>query len=171
MPGSPNFAHAVVTTINDAIPEARSRRPSGGRATVLVNPGIYQENVLLGQLDDHIDLVGVDRGADENFRFTDKISLNGTQTVEGKEAFRRITKVILPPGSSGERVSVGTSNKLGLTSPLAQKSDFLQLRRNVGSVYEVQSPIPEGDIDTDYHTVKVPLSGVGNALELVYLTI
>jgi len=75
MPGSPNFAHAVVvdpngtnanadfTSINQAIPEARDRRPTSGRATVVVNPGIYQENVLLGADDHRIDLVGVDRDA------------------------------------------------------------------------------------------------------------
>lgn len=70
-------------------------------------------------------LIGTDFVGD---RIADKITLDGTTIVDGTKVFRRIDKLVLPPGNV--TVSIGTTSKIGLQSPISSDDDVgLQARK------------------------------------------
>lgn len=74
---------------------------------------------------------------------SEKISLNGSSAVLGNAAFAVITKIVLPAktNASGDTVSIGTSNKLGLMHPIIQDADVTLLL--VDGVAEAAAAIDE----------------------------
>ncbi len=89
---------------------------------------------------------------------TDSISLNGTTTVKGVKAFRKVRKIILPAWTkqlNGETISIGTTETLGLHAPISETSDLLQIgqKASAATSYTLQSIVPtpsvlRGTVDT-----------------------
>lgn len=64
---------------------------------------------------------------------TETIALNGSTAVEGNKAFKTVTKIQLPikVNASGDTVSVGIGNKLGLPYKLSRDTVLSAFRNNV----------------------------------------
>ncbi len=94
-------ASTVITTILTALDVPRVLLVKGNAAGIA-------GNVLL-------------EGADANGRaISETLALNGSSAVVGTTAFARVHRVTLPPRTaSGNTVSVGTGNRLGLWHALA----------------------------------------------------
>ncbi|MDQ7013523.1 MAG: pectinesterase family protein [Planctomycetota bacterium] len=103
----------------------------------------------------------------------DSITLNGTATVKGVKAFRKVRKIILPAWTTalnGETVSIGTTETLGLHSPISETDDLLQIgqKASAASAYTLQSTVPtpnaiRGTVDIS------PISPAdGDSIEFTY---
>lgn len=109
------------------------------------------------------------RGLDWGGRLvTDVVQLNGTSAVAGVKPIRQLTLVILPAGTSGQTVSIGTTDVLGLYAPITNTTDVLhQARKGVNTtdpyVFETV-----GAINVQYGTVNVGTITTNQAIELTY---
>jgi len=108
------------------------------------DPGAYRLLVIVGNqagMSQPVHIVGKDWAGNT---ITDKIILSDTRKQLGVKPFRSVTRVIVPaktPGSSGQAVSVGTSDRLGLYYPISAASDVLQQARKpaAGNSYTIEA--------------------------------
>lgn len=80
----------------------------------------------------------------------DSITLTGTTTADGVKAFRAVDKIILPARTAiGQTVSIGTSEILGLHSPISETTDLLQIGQKAAaaSSYTLQSTVPTPSVE------------------------
>lgn len=141
--------------------------------TGISNPETYRVLSITGNrsgMAGDVIIIGQDWGLRP---ITDSIALNGTATVKGVKAFRRVDKIILPAWTTalnGETVSVGTTETLGLHSPISVTGDLLQIgqKASAASAYTLQSTVPtpsvlRGTVDT------APISPAdGDSIEFTY---
>jgi hypothetical protein len=103
---------------------------------------------------------------------TDKITLpsGSNPSAEGKKPFRTVTKIIVPAAEQGhlQTIRVGTTNKLGLSSPLSATSDVLQWAKISGSTWQIQTSALT--VDVNHATVKPSSISNGDSFEFTYLT-
>lgn len=105
-------------------------------------------------------------------KIIEKFTLNGTDpTVEGNKPFRSVSSIIAEAGPGGSpTITVGTTNKLGLYTPLALTSDVLQWTKlnTTSGRYEVQTTALT--IDADYATVEPGSIGTDDSFGFLVLT-
>ncbi|MBK7405351.1 MAG: right-handed parallel beta-helix repeat-containing protein [Phycisphaerales bacterium] len=100
----------------------------------------------------------------------DSIVLSGTSTVAGVKAFRRVTKIILKAGDSGQTVSVGTTNILGLHAPVSATGDLLQIGRktSAGTSYTIFASIPSPSVERGTVDISTLSPNNNDAFEFTY---
>ena len=86
----------------------------------------------------------------------EEIPLNDTTAVVGKKAFATITKITMPAkiNATGDQVSVGYSNVLGIVSPLESSADALEFARkaSAATAYTTEAM---GTLDVGYAATTV----------------
>jgi len=95
---------------------------------------------------------------------TDTIATSGTATVSGAKPFKTVTKIILPPGTLGQTISIGTTSKLGLQFPISGAGAVLQPGRKASAAtsYAIEAT---GTVDAAYSTVDVGTISAGDSFE------
>ncbi|MBN2447742.1 MAG: right-handed parallel beta-helix repeat-containing protein [Phycisphaerae bacterium] len=123
----------------------------------ITNPSTYRVLTATGSAtttsSQKVHIIGTDWAGNI---ITDRIALNGSNTVLGSKAFATVTKLILPVGALEQSVAIGTSDYLGLYMPLASEDDVLQQGRMASNedVYTQESRALIDDIDETYSTIK-----------------
>ncbi|MCG3131616.1 MAG: hypothetical protein FLDDKLPJ_02420 [Phycisphaerae bacterium] len=90
-----------------------------------------------------------------NDAVTEAITLNGAAEVKGRKPFKTVTKIILPGyHTPGEKVRIGTTDRLGLYSPIAAAANVLQQGRkaSAASSYTLETV---GSVDATYAWVEI----------------
>ena len=93
--------------------------------------------------------------------------------MTGERPFRTVGKVIAPAAQQGQgaqTIRVGTTNWLGLISPIGSDADFVQYSKQVAKVYETQAALSAGDVDEEFSTVKPEGTFASTSFELAYVT-
>jgi Right handed beta helix region len=96
---------------------------------------------------------------------TDKIELDGTNTVTGNKPFKTVDHIILPARTELlQTVRIGTAARLGLQSPIAATGNVLQLARMAANEdsYAVEASV--GQVDENYGTVGLTITA-GDSFE------
>ncbi|MER3413026.1 MAG: hypothetical protein C4341_02080 [Armatimonadota bacterium] len=103
---------------------------------------------------------------------TDKIALpsGNNPSSEGKKSFKTVSKVIVPAAEQGQlqTIKVGTTDKLGLSSPLSATSDVPQWSKVSGSAWQIQTSLLT--LDVNDATVNPGAISAGDSFEFTYLT-
>ncbi len=172
-------------------PEVQTLRvvkvPSAGAATVLatksltgleqtISTGIFSPEVFRvlsvtgnhADLDQSVIIIGLDWGLRP---IADSITLDGTNTVDGVKAFRRVTKIILPADpNSGRTVSVGTAEILGLHWPIAETGDLLEIaqRTSSGTTYLIQASTPTPSVERGTVDISALSPADDDSIEFTY---
>jgi len=90
-------------------------------------------------------------------------------TTEFQKPFRSVRKIILPARAlPGQQISIGTSARLGLHSPVTDLTDFLVVSKSVGGAAFLPEAFSTADLDLVNHTYKVPSITAGAAYEFSY---
>ncbi|MDQ7013804.1 MAG: hypothetical protein Q9O74_07920 [Planctomycetota bacterium] len=163
------------------------RVPSAGAATVLATKSLtgLEQTIVTGINDPKVFRVlsvtgnqaGMTQtviviGLDWGLRpVADAITLSGTATVEGVKAFRFVDKIILPAeSSSGETVSVGTAEILGLHWPIAKTDDLLEIaqRTSSGTTYLIQSSTPTPSVERGTVDISALSPADDDSIEFTY---
>jgi len=171
----------VQRTLNVTVPSATAILPATllteseqEITSGLANPDVYRVLSVTGNLsgmNQEVYLIGTDWAGNA---ITDRIRLNGNSTVVGRKPFKTVTKIILPAKTSDENqtVSVGTSARLGLQSPIASAGAVLQQARKTSgaSSYTIEALDP-ADIDVAHATVQIldPPITTGDSFEWALL--
>ena len=94
---------------------------------------------------------------------------NVTSTTEFVKPFRTVTKIFLPPNTSGTHaISIGTSSRLGLHTPLTDGSDLLLVSKSVNGAAFLPETFNLADFDFVNHTLKIPTITAGASYEITY---
>jgi hypothetical protein len=135
------------------------------------NPDVYRMLTVTGNMagmDQDVFIVGTNFGG---VQITDKITLNGTATVDGHKPFGTVSKIILPARTAADqKVLVGTSGIIGLQFPIESGSDVLQVGRkaSAASSYTILASI--GTVSDEYSTADITSQlTAGNSFEFVAL--
>ncbi|RMG26733.1 MAG: hypothetical protein D6724_01170 [Armatimonadetes bacterium] len=142
--------------------------------TGITNPDTYRalKVVGVGTWSGGVDvwIIGTNLAGDS---ISERISLPcGTNpSAEGKKPFRTVTKIIVPAAELGQNqtIQVGTTDKLGLSSPLSSSSDVLQWSKVSGSVWQIQTSTLT--VDVNHATLKPGSIASGDSFEFVYRTV
>jgi len=180
--GSAERARSVVQRVIDAGPAdpagiraATTLGASEKEVTPTFQPDVYRVISATGDtngMDQTVYVIGTNFAGD---RIADEITLDDEETVDGRKPFATITEIILPEKKTdGEAVSIGITNGLGLYFPIDDVADIVQhsvlVSSGGGEFYEVQSPLVEGRVDTDFSTVWPSISIGGDSFEFVVLS-
>ena len=140
--------------------------------TGITDPKIFRVLSVTGNtagMDQTVIIIGLDWGLRP---IADAIELDGTSTVDGVKAFRKVTKIILPAQSAGgQSVSVGTAEILGLHSPISTADDLQQIgqKASAGTSYSIQATTHTPSVERG----TVDISGLSPAnndsIEFTYL--
>lgn len=139
-------AQSVTTAITD--PDyARALLVKGNASGIAGNVVIYGKNIN-GQ------------------NIQETIALNGSSAVSGNVAFASVYKIVLPAktNASGDTVSIGTTNKLGLMHPISASGSIKLLK--VAGTAESAAAV---DVANTTITATTALDGA-KLIEVVYLT-
>jgi hypothetical protein len=68
-----------------------------------------------------------------------------------------------------QTIKVGTTNKLGLSSPLSSSSDVLQWSKVSGGVWQIQTSALT--VDVNHATINPGSISTGDSVEFTYLTV
>ncbi len=99
---------------------------SGGVATNDIARGIRAVSANAGDTTQTLTITGTDIWGDA---VKERITLNGTTIVNGKKAFKTVTKVTASAATAGN-ISVGNTAILGLPFKLAKKGDCFRVTAN-----------------------------------------
>ncbi len=102
---------------------------------------------------------------------TEKFTITSLQTnVIGKKPFKTVTKIIVPAAQQGQSqtIKVGTTDKLGLSSPVSATSDVLQWSKVSGSAWQIQTSALT--VDVNHATINPGSISTGDSFEFTYLT-
>jgi hypothetical protein len=142
-------------------------------ATGITNPDAYRALKIVGvgtwANSADVWIVGTNLAGDP---ITDKITLpsGSNPSAEGKKPFKTVTKIIVPAAEQGQlqTIKVGTTNKLGLSSPLSSSSDVLQWSKASGGVWQIQTSALT--VDVNHATINPGSISTGDSVEFTYLT-
>lgn len=151
------LADGETTTVTDGITnpdEYRALRIVGNQAgitgTVTVNGTDWQGNAI-----------------------SEEITANGTTEVNGNKPFKTVTSIVLPAwNGSGDEISVGYCDKLGLHHGITDDTDVLEVARKAtaASEYTIEAL---GTVSAVYGTVDQTATAVitgDDSFEITYLT-
>ena len=141
--------------------------------TGITNPDAYRALKIVGvgtwASSADVWIVGTNLAGDP---ITDKITLpsGSNPSAEGKKPFKTVTKIIVPAVEQGQlqTIKVGTTDKLGLSSPLSATSDVLQWSKVSGSAWQIQA-IAAPTVDVNHATINPGSISTGDSFEFTYL--
>jgi hypothetical protein len=138
--------------------------------TAITNPGVPRALIIKGNA---AGIAGNVVVTGKNFKdetITETIALDGASAVEGTKAFKSVTSIALPAktNASGDTVSVGWCDKLGLPYMLAHNTVLLAALDNAR---EATAPTVTVDADEiEKNTVKLSSALAGAAVD-IYLIV
>jgi len=136
-------------------------------------PDVYRVLSVTGNDGDLIQDVYIEGTNWANDRIVEKITLDGTNTVNGRKPFKSVTSVILP-GSEvlGQTVKIGTTDVLGLYYPVDDATDVLQVgtKSSADSTYTVNPPVLS-NVSVDFATYDLATIADGDSVEFAVLTV
>lgn len=140
--------------------------------TGITNPDVYRALKVVGAgtwtTPMQVWIVGTNLAGDP---ITESFTLNGdAPSAEGKKPFKTVSKIIVPAAEQGQSqtIQVGTTNKLGLSYPVASAGDVLQWSKVSGSSWQIQTSALT--IDVNHGTVTPGNITPGDSFEFTYLT-
>jgi len=137
--------------------------------TGITQPDVFRVLSASGSgagMDQDVYIIGTDWAGDP---ITDKITLDGANTVAGVKPFKTVTKIILPPRNNGlQAVRVGSTSKLGLQFSISLAGDVLQQGRKASAAtsYTLESA---GSVNVTYATVDISSITGGDSFEWAVL--
>lgn len=130
---------------------------SGGTVT---DPGEYRALRIKGNqagVAGTVVVTGYDRGGRV---VTDRIDASGSSAVDGLVPMNTIASITFPARvASGDTISVGVSEKLGLYRPIVSTSDVVLMERKATAATEFTVESSTGTVDATYGTV-IPSGGI-----------
>ncbi len=158
-----DVAAASNTSVAAAVTLASGATTTVSGATV-TNPGEYRALRIKGNQAGVVGTVvvtGYDRGGRV---VTDRIAASGASAIDGLVPMASISHITFPARfASGDTISVGVSEKLGLYRPVVATSDVVLMEKKASAATEFTVQSSTGTIDATYGTV-VP-SGTITALD------
>jgi hypothetical protein len=127
------LAADAVATSNTAVRAAVTLGAAAQDVTTeIVNPATPRNLIVKGNAAGIVGDVVIEGTNYAGEAITETIALNASTAVEGNKAFRTVTKITLPAktNASGDTVSVGFGNKLGLPYKLAHNTVLLAFLDN-----------------------------------------
>ena len=99
---------------------------------------------------------------------TEAITSNPGDIAYGLKAFDTITNINIPAGiTAADTVTVGFSDKIGLSNPIVAASDVFKKKvNNADETHELA-----GNVDITYHTVNCATIAANEDMELRYKSI
>ena len=158
--------------VKDDIHESLTLAPTEQSITTnITDPDVYRVLSVTGSLigmNQDVYIVGTDWG--DNV-IVDKITLNGSSTVEGVKPFKTVTKIIVPAQTSGgQSLEVGTTNRLGLYYPISATTDVLQQGRKASGASSYTLETMNWTPEAVYATVDITTITDGDSFEWALLT-
>lgn len=102
-------------------------------STAITNPNVPRNIVIKGNASGMIGDVGITGTNYNDEVITEVLTVNGATAVVGAKAFKTVTLIQMPgkTNASGDTISVGTGEKLGLPYLLSHNTVYLAFKDNV----------------------------------------
>ena len=136
--------------------------------TEITNPD-YARNISITTTNNdtpsgNVTITGLVRGTST----TEDIAISAGGTAYGNKAFDTITKITIPDGVSGsDTVTVGFSDKIGLSNPITSAADVYKKKVNNADATAELS----GKVSTTYHTVDCATIVANEDMEIRYKSV
>ena len=136
--------------------------------TEITNPD-YARNISITTTNNStptgdVTITGIIRGVED----TEDITISPGGTAYGNKAFDTVTKITIPAGvDAADNVTVGFSDKIGLSNPIAGASNVFKKKVN----NEDKTGELAGNVNATYHTVDCATVALYQDMELRYICI